>query len=232
MANHRAAQDEDLAQILTPPARRTLAHEVMERLRDAILRNQLRPGQQLRENSLAESMGVSRGPVREALIQLEREGLILRERNRTAMVARLSRKDLDEIHSLRVSLEGLAVTCACRNATTADLDVMQDVIEAMTREVNAGLTEQEGADLDLRFHDLLYRSSRHDRLQAIWSTLRHQVYLILLNRNAANPNYAEILVEGHRDILDAIRARDEAKARAVAESHLRFAYETVLAGRN
>jgi DNA-binding GntR family transcriptional regulator len=86
---------EHLANILVPPSKRSLADEVVERLRDAILRSQLPRGQQLREHALAASLSVSRGPVREALSQLEREGLVIRRRNRSALVAWLSRADLE-----------------------------------------------------------------------------------------------------------------------------------------
>ena len=232
LADHDVVVVEHLAGILVPPPKRSLADEVLERLRDAILRSQLASGQQLREHVLAESLSVSRGPVREALGQLEREGLVIRRRNRTAQVAWLSRADLDEIHSLRTALERLAVTYACRHVTPADLDGMQAVVNLMASCVEGGTTEQEAADLDLRFHDILYQASRHERLNALWSRLRPQCYLLLLNRNAANLNFAEKMAGGHQEILDAIRARDEERALSTIENHLRFAYETVLAGQH
>jgi DNA-binding GntR family transcriptional regulator len=174
-------------------------------------------------------MGVSRGPVREALSQLEREGLVIRQRNRSAWVARLSRKDLDEIYSLRNALECLAVTYACRNITASDLDAMQAVVNTMASCVERGTTEQEAAELDLRFHDILYQASHHERLIALWSNLRSQFYLLLLNRNVANPDFAEKMSGGHQEILDAIRDRDVKRALSTIETHVRFAYETVLA---
>jgi DNA-binding GntR family transcriptional regulator len=200
----------------------------VKRLRGAILSGQLAPGEQLRENLLAESMGVSRGPVREALNRLEREGLVITRPNRSAFVARLSRQDLEEVYSLRNALERLAVQLVCRNATPADLDKLQNVINAMDVATGRVVTEQEAAELDLRFHDLLYQFSGHQRLNAQWAALRPQVQVLLLSRNVANPDFRESAVRGHQEILDAIRSRDETRAVEIVEAHLRFGYELVL----
>ena len=232
LSNHDAVLVQHLAGILAPPPKRSLADEVLERLRDAILRSQLARGQQLREQVLAESMSVSRGPIREALSQLEREGLVIRRRNRSALVAWLSREDLDEIYSLRNAMERLAVTYACRNITASDLDGMQAVVNTMASCVERETTPQEAAELDLRFHDILHQASRHERLIALWSRLRPQCYLLLLNRNAANPDFAEKMAGGHQEILDAIRDGDAERALSTIETHLRFAYETVLASQH
>jgi len=183
----------------------------------------------LHEEALAKYMHVSRGPIREALRQLEREGLVIRGPNRSAMVARLAREDLDEIYSLRNALERLAVTYACHHATPSDFEAMQSVIDAMASRMKNGMTAQEAANLDLRFHDLLYQASRHERLIGLWRTLRPQCYLLLLNRNAANPDFIEVTPTGHQGILDVLRSGDPAQAVAAIEDHVRFAYETVLA---
>lgn len=220
---------EELASVLEPPFKRLLAEEVLECLRDAILRNKLSHGQYLYEQALAQSLNVSRGPIREALRQLEREGLVVRRPNRSAMVARLSREDLDEIYSLRTAIERLAATYACRNAAAADFEAMQQVVETMAARVQNGVTEQEVANLDLRFHDLLYQASRHERLIGLWRRLRPQCYLLLLNRNAANPDFIEVSPGGHQRILDVLRTRDVERTVAAIEDHVRFAYETVLA---
>src|SRR6185503_14103153 len=97
-----------------------LADSIRGRLRDAILTGGFAPGEHLREVEIAAKYDVSRGPVREALLQLEREGLVLLRRNRGAVVARLSRADLDEVYSLRLALERLAVVEAARHGTEAD----------------------------------------------------------------------------------------------------------------
>jgi DNA-binding GntR family transcriptional regulator len=218
---------EHLAQILSPPIRRTLSDEVAQRLRRAILSGQFAPGEPLRENQLAELIGVSRGPIREALSQLKREGLVI-NRNGRSYVARLSHQDLDEVYSLRRALESLAGEAACQRATPEHVVEMEGIVSDMTARVRNGVTEQEAAELDLHFHDALYRASGHQRLLSYWNTLRPLIYVFLLNRNVANPDFSESMVRGHRAILDAIRDRDEARAQALIEGHINFAYVRVV----
>jgi DNA-binding GntR family transcriptional regulator len=218
---------EQLAQILSPPIRRTLSDEVVERLRRAILSGQLAPGEPLRESQLAVLIGVSRGPIREALSQLKREGLVI-GRNGRSYVARLSNQDLEEVYSLRRALEQLAVEFACQNATEEHLAEMEAVVDDMSARVQDGINEQEAADLDLRFHDALYRASGHQRLLSYWTILRPLIQVFLLNRNVANPDFSESMVRGHQMILEAIRNRDEAQAQSLIEGHINFAYIRVV----
>ena len=222
MVNHH-----ELAQALSVPAKPTLADDVTERMRNAILSGQLAPEARLSEATLSKLMGVSRGPVREALACLEREGLIVVGRTGRASVARLSREDLDEVFSLRRTLERLAVEYACKRATPQDLDALQAVVDTMAATIARGISEKEAAELDLRFHDVIYNASRHQRLIATWTTLRPQVYVIMLSRNVASANFQDVAVNGHQEIVDAIRTGDTQHALAVIEQHMLVAYELV-----
>jgi DNA-binding GntR family transcriptional regulator len=231
-AHFRCQQDtivnhDELAQALSLPAKPTLADDVTERMRDAILSGQLAPEARLSEATLSKLMGVSRGPVREALARLEREGLIVVGRTGRASVARLSREDLDEVFSLRRTLERLAVEYACKRATPQDLDALQAVVDMMAAVIARGISEKEAAELDLRFHDVIYNASRHQRLIATWTTLRPQVYVIMLSRNVASANFQDVAVNGHQEIVDAMRTRDTQRALAVIEQHMLVAYELV-----
>ena len=208
-------------------ARRSLADQVTERLREAILRGRLVPGEQLQAYRLAETMEISPGPVRDALRHLEREGLVIMRHGRTPVVAELSRRDLDEVFSLRHALEGLAVQYACRNATVGDWEAMQGVIDIIAAGVVHGITEEEAAELDLRFHDLLYRAAQHERLLGFWLDLRPQIHVFLLRRNLADSHFREVVVAGHQDVLDALRNRDERRAVAVIQEHLRVGIDWV-----
>ena len=215
---------------LTPAVKRSLADDVTDRLRDAILFGGFKPGEPLREEQLAASLDVSRGPVREALVQLEREGLVIVRRHRGATVARLSRPDADEVYSLRLALERLAVQRAVRSATDADFLALEEVIGAFQAAFEREPTEQEIAGLDVRFHDLIYRAARHQRLYDCWANLRSQIFLFLLSRNIANPDFREVTVQSHQDLLDALRSRDEARAAQEIELHLLGAYQRVMQG--
>src|SRR6478752_4464093 len=99
---------ESLQSVLALPASRGLSVDIATRLRAAIFAGHFGPGERLREEALAKAMGVSRGPIREAFTQLEREGLVVIQRNRGTFVARLKREDAEELYSLRLVLERLA----------------------------------------------------------------------------------------------------------------------------
>ena len=220
--------DQDLETLLALPESRSLAVGIASRLRAAILGGHFGPGERLREEVLARSMGVSRGPVREALARLEREGLVVIRHNRGAFVGQLSREDLDEVHTLRVVLERLAVQRAAQLGDPALFAEMQAVVDEMAARADRGITEQEAAELDVRFHDLIYRGSAHRRLQECWANLSPQVHIVLLSRNVAHEDFRDYLVGSHQAILDALRERDEPKALAILDDHLRGSYERVV----
>jgi DNA-binding GntR family transcriptional regulator len=213
---------------LTPAVKRSLADDIVDRLRNAIFQGSFKPGEPLREEQLATMLDVSRGPVREALVQLEREGLVLVRRHRGATVARLSRGDLEEVYSLRLALERLAMQRAVRYATDRDFAALETVLADFDIALSRGPSVKEVAELDVRFHDLIYQAARHQRLYDSWANLKSQIYIFLLSRNVANPDFREVTVKSHADLLEALRARDEARATTEIEAHLRGAYDRVV----
>jgi DNA-binding GntR family transcriptional regulator len=215
---------------LTPTVKRSLADDVVDRLRNAIFHGSFKPGEALREEQLAAMLDVSRGPVREALVQLEREGLVIVRRHRGATVARLSRSDLEDVYSLRLALERLAIQRATRFATDQDFAAMEAVLTAFDIALSRGPSEKEIAELDVRFHDLIYQAARHQRLYDCWANLKAQIYIFLLSRNVVDPDFREITVKSHAALLDALRTRDEARATTEIEDHLRGAYDRVVRG--
>jgi DNA-binding GntR family transcriptional regulator len=210
---------------LTLPPKHTLTEDVTEQLRDAIFRGHFTPGQRLSEEQLARTLGVSRGPIREAFIRLEREGLISSQANRRSIVAHLSHRDLEEVYTIRLALERLAVQYTVHDAQASDFEAMEANTQALEDAVARGITEQEAARLDIGFHDLIYRAARHQHVLDAWLNIRSQVYLFLLSRNLANPDFRDrVIVRGHSDILDALKKRDEKRAVRAIEEHLRSAY--------
>lgn len=225
------SNDQDGAvQALTPASKRSLADEVADRLRQAIFGGSFKPGQPLREEQLAVSLDVSRGPVREALVQLEREGLVTVRRHRGATVTRLSRTDVDEVYSLRLAHERLAVERAIDRATTDDFAAMEAVLAAFRESFAHHPSEHEAADLDVRFHDLIYRAAGHQRLYDCWANLRSQIFIFLLSRNIANADFLHLTVQAHQDIFDVLHARNKQGAIALIEEHLRGSYDRVIQG--
>lgn len=215
---------------LAPASKQTLAEDIADRIREAIIRGHLPPGERLREEQLASTLEVSRGPVREALSSLEAEHLVVVRRNRGAIVASLTAQDLEEVYSLRVAIERLTVRWAVWHATDDDLDRVEAVLDEFRVALDGSVGEHEAAELDIRFHDAIYRAAHHRRLYALWSSLRPQVRVFLLRRNIANPDWRPLMVSGHQAILDTLRARDAVAADARIADHLTTAYDRIRAG--
>ena len=217
----------DLSEILSPPEKHSLADEVTSSIREAILGGRLAPGERLREESLAKTLNVSRGPVRTAILQLQREGLVSVRRNYGTFVAHLSQEDLDEVYSLRLAIERLAVQLAIQKADSACLAELQAVVDTMAAHSRDHITEREAAELDLRFHEIIYLATGHRRLSDVWSSLRPQIHILLLARNVANADFRDGLVKGHQAIVDAIRQQNESLALALTDDQLKVSYERV-----
>lgn len=217
----------DFSEILAQPLKRTLADEVTASIREAILGGKLEPGARLQEEKLASTLNVSRGPVREAIVQLEREGLVLVYRNRGTFVARLSLEDLEEVYSLRRAIEPLAVQRAIHYAEPAQLHELQMLVNKMAEYSAQGISEQKAAELDLRFHDVIYQASKHRRLYDCWNTMQAQIHILLLSRTVVDADFRQYTVPSHQDILDAIRNKNESLALALIEDHIKGSYERV-----
>lgn len=213
----RVEKEKARYRLLEPARSSGLFQEVVDRLREAILQGRFRPGERLREAELAAMLEVSRGPVREALARLENEGLVITRRNRGASVERLSKEDEEEVRSLGLAIERLAVQLAVRRATDEDFDGLRDEIERIRTPLGQRATVQEIADFEVRFHDLLYCAARHKRLLRFWSALRFQIHALLLSRTPDKLRSREGLIDRHTAILNALRSRNEQAAVAAIE---------------
>ncbi|ANN18007.1 GntR family transcriptional regulator [Amycolatopsis orientalis] len=208
-----------------PARRRGLADEVADRVRDAIFGGTYPPGAQLREVELSEALGVSRGPVREALLKLEREGLVRSEWHRGALVTTLSDVDVAELDSLRSALEQLAVQLVVASASDADLAAIDEVVERMVR----ARDEHEMVRCDIDFHDAVYAASGHRRLIEAWRAIRSQVYLFLLTRIGVNSEgYLASIPAEHRRLAEALRARDGERALDLFAAHRGQAFDILI----
>ncbi|WP_028926355.1 GntR family transcriptional regulator [Pseudonocardia acaciae] len=204
--------------------RQRIKDDVLGVLRDAIVTGVFAPGERLREAELADELEVSRGPIRDALASLEHEGLVRIEPHRGATVPMLDRRDVEEVYSLRQSLETLAARWAVEHADERDLARMEAVLAEIPAALDRG-DPREVTDLDLQFHDAFYRAAHHERLYASWRSLRSQVSLFLFSRNTIAPTSREIVVDEHARILELLRQRSVDELRIAVESHLLGAYE-------
>jgi DNA-binding GntR family transcriptional regulator len=205
-------------------SRRSLAEDVVDRLRNMIVRGVFDGGQHLSEVALAETFAVSRGPIREAFVALEREGLLTLERHRGARVTILSQPDIDEIYTLRSSLERLAIERAVRFAEEDDFAAMDEAVNEIKSAVKAGDVHRV-VEFDVRFHDLIYRAAHHSRLYLAWSTLRPQIETFLHTRSVDTRNYLTKVTREHAELRDVIRSKSKRSAVAMIDVHLRTAYE-------
>jgi DNA-binding GntR family transcriptional regulator len=214
---------------LVPIPGANLAAGIVEQLRDRIALEVFKPGEQLNETRIAEALGVSRGPVREAFSQLSREHLLTARRNRPVVVRELTDADVEEVYTVRLVLERLAVSRAARLVGASGVAELDQLIRVMARSARHG-TEQDCAHADLAFHEVIYRVARHERLLHFWEELRGEVYVLLLRRNVISADYRRIVESQHRTLRDAITSGDADRAVAEVEQHLRDA-NTRLMGR-
>jgi DNA-binding GntR family transcriptional regulator len=199
---------------VAPARRRGLADEVADRVRDAIFDGAYAPGSQLREVELAEALGVSRGPVREALLKLEREGLVRGEWHRGTTVTSLSEVDVAELDSLRAALEQLAVGLVIDRAPGLA------AVDAAVARMERAADEHEMVRCDLAFHDAIYAAAGHRRLGEAWQAIRSQVHLYLLTRIGVDTaGYLAGIPAEHRQLVDALRAGDREAALELFATH-------------
>lgn len=209
---------------MEPIHRAGLADKAARLLREEILKGRLTAGMRLNENDLAQELDISRAPVREALMQLERKGLVISERYRGARVVVLAESDIEELVSLRSALEPLAWARACQTATAEDLDALDRIVDRMRESITADAHEALVL-LDIEFHDRVFQAASHERLYAAWSAIVFQVALYLLRRRVTTDDYHRIVVEEHQQLVTVLRARDEATARVGITAHISAAYD-------
>ncbi|MCR4610410.1 MAG: GntR family transcriptional regulator [Lachnospiraceae bacterium] len=195
-----------------------LRNVVFNTLRDAILRGEMTPGERLMEIPLAHKLGVSRTPVREAIRMLENEGLAVTYPRRGAQVAKMSEKDLDDVLEIREVLDTLAVSLACDNMGEEDFDRLQQAVDefvAATKGNDIRLIVKK----DEEFHNVIYECSNNPRLRTILTNLKEQMYRFRFEY-VKDPSTYPTLINEHREILDALRARDKSKVVELTSTHL------------
>ena len=214
---------------LAAPQSRTLSDHVIQQLRHAILAGELKPGQRIVEREIAEAMQTSRGPVRDALMLLENERLVVRYPHKGTFVAWLNVHDAEEIYSLREAIELLAVDYAVKYATDEQIGELDMLVKSMAIRAEKGYTEFEATDIDLEFHHTMCCISGHKRLLTTWEALDPQIRMLLLRHRTLLPaDFRERGVEWHRQIVEALRARDAKLARQHVRKHLAVSFESLV----
>jgi len=204
---------------------------VFENLREAILEGKVKPGQRLMEVQLAEQLGVSRTPIREAIRKLELEGLVVMVPRKGAYVADVSFKDILNVLEIRASLESLAASLAAERMTEDELQAL----EMKSYEFNKALERDDTEAMiqkDVELHDIIYKSTRNDRLISIVESLREQVQRFRVTYITDKNRFTNLTLE-HQRIIEAISNRDGEAAKKYAGEHIENAENYIVdAGEN
>lgn len=195
-----------------------LRDKVFNKLRDDILSGKYKVNEELKEVALGNTLGVSRTPVREALRQLELEGLVTIIPNKGAYVKGITEEDIHDIFVIRTYLEGLCAKWACRYATQDELDSLDEII--CLAEFNATKNKYEQmAELDSRFHQTLYDACGSKMLRHVLRDF-HQYVESVRKQTLSRSERACAAIEEHKGILEAIKNRDEELAEELSNEHI------------
>ncbi len=203
---------------------------VFRTLRQAILRGELRPGERLMEIHLAQKLGVSRTPVREAIRKLELEGLVIMIPRKGAVVAEITISDLEDVLEVRMALEELAIKYACRRITPEQLEELKSLSDEFKKTLY-GNDVGACAQADMKFHEAIYASTGNGRLVQILNNLREQMYRYRMEYLKDRQSYS-LLVREHEEILYYLEQRDEKMALEVTSRHIGRQKEHIIAALN
>lgn len=199
---------------------------VFNTLRHAILKGELEPGERLMEIALAQKLGVSRTPIREAIRKLELEGLVVMVPRKGAEVADITEKDLRDVLEVRTALEELSIELAMKNMNDDDYKQLTEANKLFAK-------DSEGDDLikiaeaDVAFHELMYMATGNKRLIQMINNLREQMYRYRLEYIKDKSTHAR-LVDEHNRIIDAMVKNDVAAAKAAIKLHVENQEENIL----
>ncbi|HHV34788.1 MAG TPA: GntR family transcriptional regulator [Syntrophomonadaceae bacterium] len=203
-----------------------LREVVFDALREAIIDGVLRPGERLMESQLAGELGVSRTPVREAIRKLELEGFVVMIPRKGAYVAGISVKDIADVFEVRAALEALATVLAAERITEEELEELERILVR-----KAEIIEQQEIKLfiesDKKFHEILYRASRNQRLIQILTNLQDEVHRFR-SVSLTSPGRMPEALDEHRKVVEALGDRDIARAEALAWEHIENAENSLM----
>lgn len=183
---------------------------VFNTLRQAILKGELKPGERLMEIQLAQRLGVSRTPIREAIRKLELEGLVLMIPRKGAEVAKITEKSMQDVLEVRRALEGLAIQLACGRITKEEIAVLESNGKKFAETTKSG-DWVAMAEADEAFHAVIYNATKNDRLIYILNNLREQMYRYRLEY-IKDAKIHQVILKEHEEIIRTVKKRDEDEA--------------------
>ena len=191
---------------------------VFQTLRQAILKGELEPGERLMEIQLAERLGVSRTPVREAIRKWELEGLVVMVPRKGAEVAGITEKNVRDVLEVRKALEELAVTLACQRMEESQFNQFDKQNHVFEEALKTGdLAEIAKQDID--FHEVIYLAAGNERLQQMLNNLQEQMYRYRMEYIKDEQQRSKLVLE-HLEIAEAIQTRDVERAKSAIRLHI------------
>lgn len=209
---------------MDPLSRAGLAGAAVNEMREEILEGRLIQGERLSEVSLSNTLGVSRAPIREALLHLEQEGLVVSLPYKGASVVTLSQQDFLELSTLRIALEKLAWARAVERSNPQAIADLNAIIGEMKFAVKSD-QKAKLVRLDLDFHERVFVMADHSRLYTAWTAIKWQVALFLLARRVKVDDYHSIIVEEHTELIEAILKRHDPEFEKLIEVHIGSGYD-------
>lgn len=196
----------------------SLSSRVFHTIRENILSGKYATNEELKEKTIGEELGVSRTPVREALRQLELEGLVTIIPNKGAYVVGISQKDIHDIYEIRSRLEGLCARWGAEQITKEQLDELEENIYLSDFHSSKGNSEQV-VELDNKFHEILYNASGSKELRHVLLDFHHYVQRVR-KITLAVPDRAVQSNAEHRKIVEALKKHDADQAEKLANEHM------------
>ena len=204
----------------------SLRGRVFNKLREDILSGKYQDHEELKEVAIGEELGVSRTPVREAFRQLELEGLIQIVPNKGAYVTGITAKDVKDIYMIRSSLEGMCARLATENITEEQLEELEENVYLASFHASKGHMEQM-TELDNRFHHILYEAWDSKMLEKLLLDF-HQYVMRIRKKTLSTKERGIASNEEHRQIMEAIKAKNPDEAQRLANMHMNNAYDNMV----
>jgi DNA-binding GntR family transcriptional regulator len=201
--------------------RQNVSEELIKMIKKQILAGELNPGDRIVETKLARQLGLSQSPIREALRQLQGEGIIKIVPNKGPSVVSLEMKDIFEVYSIRSMLEGLAMRMAVQNATDEEIGELERFYESMKAKLHDDSVPYLLED-SLQIHETIIRLSNHSRLHKMYQSITFQVALV--NRMLGVRSSKEQEVEEHGELITALKKRDPDEAEHIMRKHIYRSY--------
>jgi len=213
-------------QMFSQSPSKVLKDEVYEQIKNAIMEGKLKEGDRILESDIAEQIGISRAPVREAIRLLQQEGLVVTSPHRGTFISGLTVEDTREIFSLRSILEQFAVGLCINNLSQGDIETLYKYVDLMRQ---AAIEEdvRKVAKYDSKFHELIYKKTHHKRLKEVMSLLNTPVRAFMATTNRLYANLEDV-ADGHVPIVEALTSKDAKHAAQVIEDHIKEVGEQLL----